>query len=648
MSFSIKAIILYGRNGKSRKISLRENGLNIITGKSKTGKSAIIDIIDYCLGRGSFNVAEGTIRQKAAWFALHLTKGQEEVFVARNNPGPGASTGSDVHLIRGQLERYPSLDELEKNITADALQKFITQFAGISENEHRPETGSRRPLSANISHALFMCFQKQNTIASQDQLFHRMNEDFLPQAMKDTLPYFLGAVDEEHFLLLAEEDEIAKLLRTKEATAAKAISAVEVSRVRITRLINDAKRLGMLTQDIQPDQDDIIDHLKRLSEFKFDDPEYIPDFGETIDALQQQQRSIQQSLGQLNQDIRAAKEFLSDQTDFSREASEQASRLNAIGLFKNDPHSPEICPICESVLTTPTPTTEDINKALAAVQLHLTEVHKESPHIQEHIAAIEGRILEQTEQLKMVQTELRRAISEDERVRIIQNQLVERARLMGRLAAFLDLVEPSTESDDLESEISSLRQRLEVIRSRINSDDTTARMEAALNLIGKQMTVYSDMLELEHSGSALRLDTRKLTVVADTDDGPIPLNRMGSGENWVGYHVLTHLSLHWWLRRRHRPVPAFLVFDQPTQAYYPSDVVDGDLDQIERDEDRKAVQALFELMKNAYEDIERPFQLIVLDHAHLRDEWFETAIVEEWRGNRALIPEDWPSLSELQ
>lgn len=648
MSFSIKAIVLYSHMGEVRSITLRERGLNIITGKSKTGKSAIIDIIDYCLGRGSFNVAEGVIRQKTAWFALHLVRGKEEVFVARNNPGPGASTGAEVYLHRGAIERYPSLEDLEKNITADALQKFITQFAGITENEHRPESGSRRPLSANISHALFMCFQKQNTIASQDQLFHRMNEDFLPQAMKDTLPYFLGSVDEGHFLLLAEQDEVTRLLRTKEAEAAKAISTVEVSRGRITRLINDAKRLGMIGQAVQPDQEDILDHLRQLSEFQFDDPDYIPDFGETISTLQQQQRNIQQSLHQLNQDIRAAREFLSDQTEFSREASEQASRLKAMGLFKNDSQTHEVCPICESELTTPAPTARNINNALSTVQLHLTEVHKESPHIQEHIASVEGKILEQTGQLKLVQGELRRAITEDAEVRAIQDQLVERARFIGRLTAFLELVEPSSESDGLESEISSLRQRLDVIRSRINSDDATERLEAALNLIGKQMTEYSDLLDLEHSGSALRLDVRKLTVVADTDDGPIPLNRMGSGENWVGYHVLTHLSLHWWLRKRHRPVPGFLVFDQPTQAYYPSDVIDGGIEEIKRDDDRKAVQSLFELMKTACDDIEQPFQLIVLDHAHLRDDWFEAAIVEEWRGDGALIPEDWPSLADIQ
>ena len=167
-------------------------------------------------------------------------------------------------------------------------------------------------------------------------------------------------------------------------------------------------------------------------------------------------------------------------------------------------------------------------------------------------------------------------------------------------------------------------------------------MDTFLDLIGQKMTEYSNRLDLEHKGSSLRLDIKKLSVVANTEDGPIPLNRMGSGENWVGYHVLAHLALHWWFRCRSRPVPAFLILDQPTQAYYPPDTQDGSLEEIEFDEDRTAVLSLFRLMFDACQEINAPFQLIVLDHAHLREPWFEDAIVEEWRGDNALVPYDWP------
>ena len=111
----------------------------------------------------------------------------------------------------------------------------------------------------------------------------------------------------------------------------------------------------------------------------------------------------------------------------------------------------------------------------------------------------------------------------------------------------------------------------------------------------------------------------------------------------VGYHILAHLALHWWLRKRKRPVPVFLILDQPTQAYYPPDRVDGGLDQIDKDADRVAVLSLFRLMYLACQEIERPFQLIVLDHAHIREDWFEASIIEEWRDDNALVPRTWSS-----
>ncbi|NKX17442.1 AAA family ATPase [Ochrobactrum pseudogrignonense] len=257
MSFIIKAIVIYSHVGEQQIVPFRETGLNIITGKSKTGKSAIIDIVDYCLGRGSYNVAEGTIRKKVSWFGLHIAKGEDEVFIARDNPGPGSGTGSKVFICRGRNLAYPSLDEITKNTTEESLKEFVTRFAGIQENEHRPTSGTRPPLEADIGHALFLCFQKQNTIASRDQLFHRMNEQFLPQAMKDTLPYFLGAVDEDHFRLFAELDELQKKLRLLEAQQAKHVQAVDVSRSRLTRILNEGKKVGLIRQDYQAVDDSV-------------------------------------------------------------------------------------------------------------------------------------------------------------------------------------------------------------------------------------------------------------------------------------------------------------------------------------------------------------------------------------------------------
>lgn len=155
------------------------------------------------------------------------------------------------------------------------------------------------------------------------------------------------------------------------------------------------------------------------------------------------------------------------------------------------------------------------------------------------------------------------------------------------------------------------------------------------------MTRYSEALELEHRGSDLRLDVRNLTVVADTLDGPVPLARMGSGENWVGYHVLAHLALHKWFRQKNRPVPGFIIFDQPSQAHYPPERdAEGSLD-ILTNEDQTAVLQLFKLIADAATELTPDLQIIVMDHADLKRDWFEQAVIERWRGGQKLVPENW-------
>jgi len=638
VSFTIRAIVIYSHTGAQRIVPFRSHGLNIITGKSKTGKSAIIDIVDYCLGRGSFNVAEGAIRKKVAWFGLHIAKGSDEVFIARDNPGPGASTGSKVYFQRGNVDVYPTLETISKNTTESSLKEFVTRFTGIAENEHRPLTGTRRPLEANISHALWLCFQKQNTIASQDQLFHRMNEQFLPQDLKDTLPYFLGAVDESHFLLMGELDELQRRLKLLEATESKQLQTIEVSRSRVTRVLNEGKKVGLVGQDYQAVDDTVFRYLATVAEFPMDEAGLISDFGETIQRLRGEQSTLQNRLGDLNQDIRAARSFLSDQTDFSREATEQRARLKSIELFKSEVASPHQCPFCESELRTPIPKVDEVRQSLREVSEQLEGVYRDSPHIQRHITELEATILRTSDDLRLVQRELQKSVMENEAAKARQDQMLARGKFLGRLSEFLESVSPQADDDGVASQIAELRGLIAGIRSRTANlapaifirigDIATIGVETILSFISEKMTEYSKNLDLEHSGSSLRLDLKKLTVVANTVDGPIPLNRMGSGENWVGYHVLSHLALHWWLRMKERPVPAFLIFDQPTQAYYPPDSTEGGLDQIEKDADRTEIQA--------------DFQLIVLDHAHLKDEWFESAIVAKWRDNEALVPYDWP------
>ncbi|KQM38808.1 hypothetical protein ASE59_11165 [Sphingomonas sp. Leaf10] len=637
---SIGAIILYSHSGAQRELTFKTSGLNIITGDSKTGKSAIIDIIDYCLGRSSCNVAEGVIRRGVSWFAVRLLNDDDELLVARRNPGPGSDSGGEIYVRRGSYPTPPPFDDLARNMVETDLISLLSRFVGISENEHRPQSGTRLPLQATIRHALFLCFQKQDEIDNRDRLFHRQGDQFIPQAIKDTIPYFIGAVDEQHFLRQHELDMARDALRELEVRAQRQREQRNVDVGRIRRLVTDGKRVGLIVPEYEPVETDIaLEVLDRAARTDLGSANTLPDFGDSIARLRGEQGTLRASLERVTDEVRASRLMMSEQSTYTRESHEQRARLSSIGLYKVDAEGHH-CPVCDSELAVPTPAAAQVANALRTVTTQLAAVEVEQPHLQSHIEGLEQRRGKLERDLVEAQTALNRLIADDARARAQQDLLVDQARVIGRIGAFLDALRPGEGEIDVTPLIEAARRRVETMEAAVNADDVAQRLDTYLNLISKQMSRFAESLDLEHSGSELRLDLKKLTVVADTIDGPIPLNRMGSGENWVGYHVLTYIALHWWFRKRGRPVPATLIFDQPSQAHYPAERdQEGSLDPLD-DKDRHAVQALFELMHQACQEIDG-LQLIVLDHAHLADKWFEEAIVEEWRRDRFLVPPSW-------
>ncbi|MGI2905634.1 DUF3732 domain-containing protein [Tolypothrix sp. VBCCA 56010] len=163
------------------------------------------------------------------------------------------------------------------------------------------------------------------------------------------------------------------------------------------------------------------------------------------------------------------------------------------------------------------------------------------------------------------------------------------------------------------------------------------------------MTEWAKRLQLEHSDSPYRFDLDKLTVIADRPERPIPMGRMGGGENWLGCHLITLLALHKHFVDRNRPVPRFLFLDQPTQIYFPSEEAYLSLQGTSSDEmiranaDMAAVERMFDFLFDVCEELSPHFQIIIMEHANLgNNERFQNALVEEpWTDERALVPENW-------
>jgi len=225
-------------------------------------------------------------------------------------------------------------------------------------------------------------------------------------------------------------------------------------------------------------------------------------------------------------------------------------------------------------------------------------------------------------------------------LRIEQDQLTEQARLCGRIEYFLENVHAVVEDRTLAMRISRVRAELDELDQALDQEALEKRLITALNLVGRDLTAWATELKLEHGDRNVRLDRRHLTIVADTLTGPLPLSQIGSGENWVGYHVATHLALHKLFRARNRPVPAFLMLDQPSQAHYPRDRDVGEIAGVD-DKDQVAVARLYRLLWDYCDNLVPNMQIIVTDHVDLMQDWFQSSVRERWRDGIKLVLVPW-------
>jgi hypothetical protein len=181
---NIRDIAIYSHTGDIRRISFKIHGLNVITGCSSTGKSALSEIVEYCMGRSDFNIPEGPIRDKVAWYAVIFQFNGEQVLVAKPAPAPNVASCSKTMILRGATVEFPSLDDLLQNADDETVISLLSELVGIPVvRTDVPDKQSRQSYFASIKHTPFYLFQKQGIIANKDQLFYRQNEPFMPQAI---------------------------------------------------------------------------------------------------------------------------------------------------------------------------------------------------------------------------------------------------------------------------------------------------------------------------------------------------------------------------------------------------------------------------------------------------------------------------------
>jgi hypothetical protein len=644
MSFQLLDIVLYGFDGQRRLLSLRPGQLNIITGASKTGKTALIEILDYCLASDECRIPEGIIRKTIEWVAIRLQVPQGEAFIARRLPPRGGTSSPDVYYDLKKEIEIPDHSSLRQTTNPTALEALLTQLVGIGENINEPSAQTRPSLTANIRHSLFFSFQQQSEVISNRHLFHKQSDQFIPQAIKDVLPYFLGAVEDDYVARMAELRRLRQELRSLERKLAEHEAVRGRGITRAQGLLSEAQDIGLFDSNIIPNTwDGFVEALRQVNIRPAEPEEELAAEGNAFERLQQERAVLNEELRRAKDQLAAADALATSRQGYSREAHEHLNRLRSIQLFDeqqgNDSH---VCPLCESELSDGTiPTIDDVTQSIRQLDSQVRTVEERGPQMESVIRTLRARMEDAKSRLRENREALEAIQASNKRLQETRDRSTRRAHVIGRISLYLESLPHLADTSGLRQEISELARRIRSLEEELSDEIIQERLESILSILSRDMSTWAQSLRLEHSEYPLRLDLKRLTVVADTSDGPIPMDRMGSGENWVGYHLITHFALHKWFVSKGRPVPRFLFIDQPSQVYFPADKdVDGSMEGVEN-EDREAVARMYRLALKVAEELSPHFQIIVTDHADIAEDWFQQCVIQRWRRGAKLVPDEW-------
>jgi Protein of unknown function (DUF3732) len=642
----IKSIHIYSHDRRRRDINFDVNGLNIITGRSSTGKSALSEIIEYCMGRSTFNIPEGVIRDRVSWFVVVFQFEGEQVLVAKPSPGPGHSSCSMAMVRRGANIPIPEFGDLIINDDDDGVEVLLSDLLGIAENRTDvPLDSTRLSYAANVKHTYYYLFQKQTIVANKDQLFYRQNESFQPQAIKDTLPILLGVSSRQRYELESSLRSLQRELRLNGKILEQARDALDTSEEKGLGLLSEARAVGIVPTEPRTEET-VIELLRRAVAWK---PNPIPhDDGSRVSAIESDLVSMRDERREIQKRLDAAMQYSRRAAGFESEAAEQRDRLTSIKALPFEKGTDEWqWPFSEANLGIASPIAEVLLRELESLDLEMKLVVGERPRLEAYLAQQREQVQGLVSAIRNKEIELSAAIAASEMIAEMGNRNNAASRVVGRISLFLENLTSNEELRQLEAESKRLKAKVDDLEQRVGLDDSGERLTSTLNNISSYMSGYIVALGGEFGEFPARLDLQNLTVVIDRPGRPVYMPRTGGGENHLAYHLSALLALHRFAANTKQPLPRFLLIDQPTQVYFPSQTVykeaGGSIEKTEIDADLEAVRRLFELLRRFTTEDAPGFQIIVTEHANLREDWFQAALVENpWTKPPALVPEDWP------
>ncbi|RAT96986.1 DUF3732 domain-containing protein [Brevibacillus sp. Leaf182] len=642
--WNIRQILLYSHDGRRNEITFDLEKVNIITGDSQTGKSAIPEIIDYVLGSSECHIPT-YVRRSVAWVGVLWKKDETEHAMFRKVPRAPYVSSSEMHYLTGKVVNIPNkANEIPSSTNLDgALSKF-ERLIGIGNVKSEVFGSLRERKAVTIRSAMPLLLQDDNIIINKISLLRGLDDYKKRQTIIDALPYYLGIIDED---TMKKEVEL-KLLRRQLKRIEKNSTEDEqiLGSIKAHTLLYQAAQLGLCEiPSFGATEETVLSKLNNIAQWN---PTLQSSTEEDKLSELYDQLSVQQNEAiSIKRRINYAKKSIHFADEFEDTISNQKRRLDVISIFKN-PIEPGSCPLCQQNLNDEIKPIKLINETVSKVQTDLNNIEKERPKLDEYISYLKELLGSTEEKISIIQNEIASLIKENENIEAGLDLKDRRNRLVGVVNFYLNSVNKvavETSSTSI-SKISTLRRRIEELTLELDIESKKEALENAERRIANTAKEIISKLPFEnrYKDNPIYLNFRDLKVGVSLPTRIEYMRDVGSDENYLSLHVSILLALHRHFAELNRPVPGVLLFDQLSRPYFPSED-EPEIIEIgeERDNDTRALLQYFNLL---FEEVSRgeSLQVIVIEHAYFKNHpEYKKAVKKRWKkGIDGLIPIGWP------
>lgn len=651
MQFQIKQVVLWPRKKglPPRVVNFRTGTVNVITGASQTGKSAMVPIIDYCLGSGKCSIPTGVIRDHTEWFGVLVETSKGQLLVARREPGIQQSTG-DMFMVESEKDITAPDRVAAKNTNRDFVKTYLDELAGLTSLDFDPDSDSGFKGRPSFRDMAAFNFQPQNVIANPEVLFFKADTFEHREKLRTIFPYVLGVLTPE---IMAKRYRLDELRRDERAISRQLESLRQSAEKLLAELhvyLSRAREYGLLPADTQHDvsQTEALRLLRRVAQTPQSQitAAGLGSISDELVDLRHRESELSLELTQVRQRWIQMSRLRDAATEYRRALQTEEERLGISRWLLEEANHNSNCPVCGSSMDKAHKHLEQLVAALDGVEGAQTIFRTLPPTFDREYARVRSRMNRLAQQIDGVQLRIRalQEASENERQRRYTELNI--SRFIGKVETELATFDRYNSDQELRSRREELLAEIERLSREVDEAALRDKQRRALERLSALSSPLLLDLGVEDPKDPIKLSPDDLTLKIQRVDRDDWLSEIGSGSNWLGYHLASSLGLQrYFLQLPSSPVPSFLVFDQPSQVFFPKKLAGlvSNLDPALDDDDVARVRKLFEVIAKVTAEHGERFQTIVLDHA-AQNVWGDIPgihLVEEWRGPDKLIPPSW-------